>query len=319
MIGINDEGFNDKFLIDQGVVGQIGNGFIGNAVVQLFKPFCTVLTYDKYRTDLSNASLHDLVKLAQVIFIAVPTPMEANGDCHTKIVESVLKDIQDAAVDLQRDPKEFVVVIKSTIPPGFTREMQNRHFLRILFSPEFLTEANAVSDFKNARRLILGGNIEDAMVVFRYFQEVWHDRMPESDGSYNGANPAGPVFILQCEPEIAELVKLATNAFLATKVHFFNEISLMCQKLNIKYDEVKDLMLLDWRIGRSHTTVPGPDGKLGFSGSCFPKDVGHVAALAHKLETGGEQFFDILFQRNIDIRGCRDWEELSGRAVLKEE
>lgn len=303
MININDENFVTDFKMSEGCVGQIGYGFIGKAVEQLFKPHCKVLVYDKYVPGTNT--LEEVLAEAQVVFIAVPTPMDKfTGECHTAILESVIQDIQRVAVEINRDLEDFVVVIKSTIPPGFTRKMQNRHALRILFSPEFLTEANAVDDFKNARRVILGGELDDARVVFKYFEGVWPMRVKNDQ-----------IVIAQCEPECAEMVKLTTNALLMTRVLFMNEIWQICQKIGVEWNELVPLLCLDPRINHSHMKVPGPDGKFGAGGSCFPKDIHNLRHVAKTLGIE-EKLFTAVIEKNEQVRPEKDWENLKGRAVV---
>ncbi len=323
MNDIQSPDFIPNFNMSEAVVGQVGYGFIGNAVVELFRPHAkSILVYDKAKgpTKFGNIELTDsidgVVKTAEVIFVAVPTPMKASGECHTGIVESVLQDIQNSALKLERDLGSFVVVLKSTVPPGFTKRMQDRYAIRIVFSPEFLTEANAVNDFKTASRVILGGDEEDARVVFKYFEGVWPDRQMNT---FDGSNPNGPVHIIQCESTVAEMVKLSTNVHLTSKVMISNELYLICEKLGIKYDDVKLLTQLDRRIGTSHMNVPGPDGHLGYGGHCFVKDTQNLAYLAKTLETAGfTSMFEELHDRNLEIRKDRDWEAQKGRAVIDE-
>src|SRR5574337_725505 len=254
----------------------VGYGFIGNAVVELFRPFCKVHVYDKagyegrevpHNTSLLP-SMDLLVQHPQVIFVAVPTPMKPSGECHTGIVESVLQDIQNSATKVGRDLGSFVVVIKSTVPPGFTKRMQEKYALRIMFSPEFLTEKNAVRDFKTTNRVILGGDPEDARVVNKYFEGVW----PERIWNVYQDHPDGPVQVISCDSTVAEMVKLSTNVHLTARVMVSNELYLICDRLGVPYDEVKILTQFDRRIGLSHMDVPGPDGHLGYGGHCFVKD-----------------------------------------------
>lgn len=330
MIDINSKTFIEDFVINKATVGQVGYGFIGNSVVELFRPHCNVYVYDKAgyegresKDNLVCCNKIDLVVLsAEIIFVAVPTPMKQSGECHTGIIESVLQDIQNAAARLKRDIGSFIVVLKSTVPPGFTKRMQERFALRIVFSPEFLTEANAVEDFKKANRVILGGDIEDARVVFKYFEGVWPDRQMETYTSH----PDGPVAIIQCDSAVAEMVKLSTNVHLTARVMISNELYLICEKLGIPYDDVKMLTQLDRRIGTSHMNVPGPDGHLGYGGHCFVKDTQNLAFLTELLGTSSKyahdecpnNLFSALHRRNLDIREDRDWEEQKGRAVIDE-
>lgn len=329
MIDINSPTFVEDFAIGDATVGQVGYGFIGNAVVELFRPHAkAVLVYDKAgyegKEQFPGSSvflmtdIDAVVKLSEVIFVAVPTPMKASGECHTGIVESVIQDIQNAAARVKRDMGAFVVVIKSTVPPGFTRRMQEKYALRVLFSPEFLTEANAVQDFKRTNRVILGGDVEDARVVFKYFEGVWPDRQMEA---FDG-HPDGPVHIVQCDSTVAEMVKLSTNVHLTARVMVSNELYLICQKLGVDYDAVKILTQLDRRIGLSHMNVPGPDGHLGYGGHCFVKDTQSLSFIAKSLGLGCERTFDNLFEslhkRNLAVRDDRDWESQKGRAVIDE-
>lgn len=331
MINIQAPDFIDQFKMHDATVGQVGYGFIGNAVVELFRPYCRVVVYDKAKcqADSPNVSHHTsidpVVRQAEVIFVAVPTPMKPSGECHTGIVESVIQDIQNSAIKNGRDLGSFIIVIKSTVPPGFTRKMQDKYALRILFSPEFLTEANAVRDFKTANRVILGGDVEDARVVFKYFEGVWFDRVFPSS-AFNPNHKDGPVHIVQCSSDEAEMVKLSTNVHLTAKVMISNELFLICKKLGIDYDNVKSLTQLDRRIGTSHMNVPGPDGHLGYGGHCFVKDTQSLAFIANQVGTSSrvptgvddesENLFKALHQRNLRIREDRDWEAQKGRAVV---
>lgn len=308
MIDIDAADLSETFEISNGTIGQIGYGYIGNAVVELFKPFCKTLIYDKAKPELGT--LENVVGKSEVIFIAVPTPMEKTGECHTGIVEAVLQDIQNTAVRIGRELDSFIVVIKSTVPPGFTKKMDDKYALRILFSPEFLTEARSVEDFKKTNRVLLGGDLEDAQIVYRYFAGVWQDRIPENYVDH----PDGPVYIVQSSSTVAEMVKLSTNVHLMSKVLVSNELYLVCQKLGVDYSEVKRLTQLDRRIGLSHMDVPGPDGKLGAGGSCFPKDVNNLRWVCESLGID-EKMFTVIHERNVEIRGA-DWEELKGRAVV---
>lgn len=329
MIDINSPSFIGDFDISKSTVGQVGYGFIGNSVVELFKPVVgKVVVYDKASTppDSGNVkhvtTIDRVVMESEVIFIAVPTPMKPSGECHTGIVESVLQDIQNAAIKNSRPLNSFVVVLKSTVPPGFTESMQKKYALRLLFSPEFLTEANAVKDFKTTNRVILGGDIEDARVVNKYFEGVW----PERIWNVYSNHPDGPVQIIQCDPSEAEMVKLSTNVHLTSRVMISNELFLICRKLGIDYDRVKAMTQLDRRIGTSHMNVPGPDGNLGYGGHCFVKDTQNLAFISEELGLSSDRdddgtdtsLFRSLHRRNLGIREDRDWEHQKGRAVIDE-
>lgn len=321
-LNINATDFIHTFDINRATVGQVGYGFIGNAVVELFRPHCDVIVYDKAGYDGRDKPLRvgfgltvdDVVRSAEIIFVAVPTPMKPSGECHTGIVESVLQEIQNSAIKMGRSLNDFVVVLKSTVPPGFTQQMQEKYALRLLFSPEFLTEANAVQDFKKTNRVLLGGSVEDAQVVFKYFEGVWPDRQLNTYVDH----PDGPVQIIQCDPTEAEMVKLSTNVHLTARVMISNELYLICQRLGVDYENVKILTQLDRRIGLSHMNVPGPDGRLGFSGSCFPKDIANLSFIADEMGNTNNVFKAIL-KRNEEVRPEKDWQDLKGRAVVAED
>lgn len=327
MIDIQSPTFIQDFDIANATVGQIGYGFIGNSVVELFRPHASgVLIYDKAKSQTGTKQLFPNVFLcdsivgvmaAEVIFVAVPTPMKPSGECHTEIVESVLQEIQNTAINLGRSLDSFVVVLKSTVPPGFTEKMQDRYALRLVFSPEFLTEANAVNDFKTANRVLLGGDLEDSRVVFKYFEGVWPDRQLNTYVDH----PDGPVQIIACDATEAEMVKLSTNVHLTARVMISNELYLICQAMGVDYDNVKLMTQLDRRIGLSHMNVPGPDGSLGYGGHCFVKDTQNLAFISEGLglvKPGHSNLFHNLHGRNLDIREDRDWETQKGRAVIDE-
>ena len=116
----------------------------------------------------------------------------------------------------------------------------------------------------------------------------------------------------------AEMVKYFTNSFLATKVSFANEIKQICDTIGVKYEEVKNLSLLDKRIGDTHLTVPGPDGSMGFGGTCFPKDLNCLIYFA--LEKGVEPLIlKSVWEKNLLIRDDKDWLLKYGRAISRDQ
>ena len=280
----------------QTTIGIIGQGFVGNAIKEGFSPYYTIRAYDKFKPTYDT--VESVVEYSDVIFVCVPTPMTETGECYTGIVESVLSDIEmECKVQKQTDK---ICIIKSTVPPGTTKRM-NEMFenLNVIFSPEFLTEANAVNDFKNQNRIILGGLNKVTAKVKPIFAKVFPKaRIVKTDSKY------------------AEMVKYVTNTFLATKVSFANEINQICEALDIDYDKVIEYAQHDDRLGKSHWSVPGPDGDLGYGGHCFPKD---LMALIHlELQLGIEPIMlSATMVKNDEVRGERDWENMEGRAIIK--
>ena len=273
-------------------IGIIGQGFVGNAVYQKCKNYFDILTYDIDETKC-NSDFHYIKKGCDTIFLCLPTPMYEDGTCNTSIVEIMLSQINGYGPN-----KSYDIVIKSTIPPGTTEEWNKRfEKLNIVFNPEFLTEANAVSDYENQNRIILGGPRPATTRLKRIFTKVF----PKAH-------------IIKTGSRHAEMVKYVTNAFLATKVSFANEMYQICQALDIDYDKVIEYAQHDDRLGTSHWAVPGPDGDFGYGGHCFPKDVKALISLANKYSLD-PKILTAVDSKNNDVRTNRDWESMKGRAI----
>ena len=272
-------------------LGIIGQGFVGNAVYQKFKNYYKVLTYD-IQAMLCNATMEEVCQCDH-IFICLPTPMDKDGKCHIDIVEEAL-----AFVD--KHSKAKTAIIKSTVVPGTTNNWNDKFNIDVVFNPEFLTEANAVSDYENQTRIILGGPRKATTKLKPIFAKVF----PKAS-------------IIKTDSTYAEMVKYVTNAFLATKVSFANEMYRICDKLGIDYDKVVEYSTYDERLGKSHWAVPGPDGHYGFGGSCFPKDINALIKIAEKMDVP-PNILSAAWDTNTLVRPEEDWKELKGRAVVEE-
>ena len=147
-------------------IGIIGQGFVGTAVREGFKNFFDVETFD-INKESTCTSTKEVCDKSDITFVCLPTPMKKDGSCYTGIVEKVLSEINDIN-------KCNVIVVKSTIPPGTTSKW-NKMFnnIDIVFNPEFLTEANAINDFKNQNRIIIGGPKKSASKVRRLFVKAF--------------------------------------------------------------------------------------------------------------------------------------------------
>ena len=168
-----------------------------------------------------------------------------------------MDQIEEAVKRCAEFGKTEIVVIKSTIPPGTTQKLNKKYpSLQIVFNPEFLTEANAVDDYKNQNRIVIGAARPYSTRVKRIFEKAF---------------PKIP--IIKTNSTIAETIKYVTNIFLATKVAFANEMYQLCEGLDIDYDKVTEYARYDERLGTTHWAVPGPDGDFGYAGHCFPKDL----------------------------------------------
>jgi UDPglucose 6-dehydrogenase len=302
MLDIKAPDFADRFDREKACVGVIGQGFVGGSIKAYFMTHgVKVQAYDKFKPEFG--SLADVVKLSDIIFVCVPTPMRKTSECYTGIVEAVFKDIIDEATLQGRPLDSFVVCIKSTVTPGFTDAQREKTGLRLVFSPEFLTEANAVNDMLNANRVVIGGPMEDARIVLHFFLEADKERVSN-----------GECVLVQCTAKGAEMTKLTTNGLLFSKVLFLNEVYQLCQKMGIDYDEVRVVTSLDSRVGHSHMLVPGPDKNLGAGGHCFPKDMNNLKYLASQLGVP-ERMFTAVLVRNGEVRREADWEKMTDRAV----
>ena len=275
-------------------VGIIGQGFVGKALKAGFEKYYEINTFD-LNGKCNCTDIEDLVDKSDIIFVCVPTPMKKDGSCDVSIVESVIDEIEDV------DISGKIVVIKSTVPPGTTERLNQKcENIQVIFNPEFLTEANYIDDFRNQNRIILGGPRPGITKVKRFYSKIFPTTTIVKTGS-----------------TIAEMVKYMTNTFLATKVSFANEMKMICDKLNIDYDKVVEYSTYDERLGKSHWDVPGPDGKLGFGGSCFPKDLNALINLCAKMDIPARTLLGAWIT-NLNVRPEQDWKELKGRAVIDE-
>ena len=246
---------------------------------------------------------------SKVYFVCVPTPMFEDGEADLSIVERVLNELSSVS-------GERVAVVKSTVPPGST-EKWNKSFektgLRVIFNPEFLTEANALDDMRNQDRIVLGGPRPHINKVKQIFEAAFPN-----------------VPIIKTSSSTAEMVKYVTNIHLAVKVSLANEFYQICQALddqgaNIDYDKVIEYATKDKRLGNSHWKVPGPmpaddtgAPAFGYGGSCFAKDINALKYLARKLGVD-PKMMDASWAKNLEVRPQRDWEKLVGRAVTKKQ
>jgi len=279
-------------------IGIIGQGFVGSAVYEGFKDYFEIFRYDKYNSEKSNTDLEGVVRNADVIFVCVPTPMVAEtGEASIHIVKEVVEDIDLIASDWDCTP---TLVVKSTVPHGTIDYLNTlTQYCEVTFNPEFLTEANAVNDFKNQNRIIIGTT----------------DEYPASDVVAVFAKVFPNVYTVVCDSKEAEMCKYTINNFLSVKVSFANEIYDICNAYGIDYDNVADLAKLDNRLGQSHWMVPGPDGDRGFGGHCFPKDlqaINYIAAAAG-VKT---EVLNATWNTNNRVREDRDWEKQEGRAII---
>lgn len=229
-------------------LGIIGKGFVGSAVANGFDKDCEQIIVDPKYTD---NTLEDVLN-CKLIFVCVPTPVADDGCCDTTIANEVF-------AELHRLQYKGVVVIKSTIIPDYLHEFKKNYGLKIVYNPEFLTEANANEDFKNPPFQVFGGKWRDCEVV---------------EKAYLRHSSVKIVPTFKVDLTTASLLKYTINSWLATKVTFFNELKILHElgSSMVSWEQFTDMLSRDERVGKTHLQVPGTDGKYGFGGHCFPKD-----------------------------------------------
>jgi UDPglucose 6-dehydrogenase len=289
-------------------IGIVGKGFVGSAVAYGFSPQCgydaNIRIYDKDPSK-SNSSLKETVNESDFVFLSVPTPSNEDGSICLGVIETALDEINEAKVDTR---KKNVVLIRSTVVPGTTRKLAKKYSrLNLVFNPEFLTERSAKFDFINQSRFIIGGRTHtpeiprwEVSAVASLFKHRFGESTP----------------IVMCNFETAEIVKYMNNCFFALKVSFLNEMKLLADKSDVDWDTAVDGFVRDGRVGHSHLQVPGPDGKFGFGGSCFPKDLRAIIQFGEENEVDMKTL-KAAWETNLEVRPERDWEKLKGRSVVE--
>ena len=278
-------------------IGVVGNGFVGHAMT-LLRPHVGVLVWDivPEKRDPKTLDIETFVEESEIIFVAVPTPMNKDGSANLDIVRAVCEEIQEI------DDSKYIV-LRSTVPPGTSEELD------VNCMPEFLTEKNWEKDFKNCNQWILGSTDP---FLYEKMKRMFELAYNEGGGSVINKS------VIQCKPAEAEMIKYLKNVFLSVKVGFFNEFESICSEVGIDYENVRCIATQDERIGAGHTKVPGHDGKRGFGGTCFPKDTNALAAFAKDNEVESP-ILDAVIKRNEEIdRSEKDWTQDKGRAVSEE-
>ena len=280
-------------------IGIIGRGFVGSAVEFGFSAQtgceAEVRVYDKDPVK-SIHTLKETVNKSDVIFVSVPTPSNEDGSINIDILDKAIGDIERT-----NTRTDNIVLIRSTVVPGTTKKLQKKYKkLNLVFNPEFLTERSAKFDFINQSRFILGGRRKYTKIISELYKWRFGDSVPCIETSF----------------ETAEMIKYMNNCYFATKVSFLNEMKLIADKCNVDWDTAIDGFVRDGRIGHSHLAVPGPDGRSGFGGSCFPKDIQAMIHFANELGIHPSTLVGV-WATNLSVRPERDWEKLEGRAIVK--
>jgi len=271
-------------------VGIIGNGFVGESQAYAFSPIADVKIFDVNPVKATHTLLEVLSQ--DFIFVCLPTPMKENGEQDISYIENFFSNIELYNTDA-------IFILKSTVLPGTTKQLIDKYNFNIVFSPEFLTEKTAKLDMLTQSRIIFGGDRELCLKVL----ELFMDRF-------------GKKHYIITDSTTAEFIKYMANTFLAVKVSVVNEFYRMANELGVEWNDALEGFVSDPRIGNSHTQVPGHDGKLGFGGTCFPKDINALITLGKELGVNMNTL-EAAWKTNLEVRPEQDWKELIGRAISK--
>ena len=267
-------------------IGIIGNGYVGEALAFTFSPIYKIHIHDT--NPLRSNDDVETVHNCDFVFICVQTPMFKDGSQDLSYVKKVFKYAN----------KKPIYILKSTVLPGSTKKLESDYpELKIIFSPEFLTERTAKLDMLTQSRIILGGNSKLTSKV----KNIFVNRFKTKN-------------IIEMDSTAAELVKYMNNTFFATKVSFMNEFKILCDNIGADWDDVIAGFASDSRVGNSHLNVPGHDGKFGYGGTCFPKDVNSLIHFANERKINLNTIIGG-WRTNLKVRNVKDWEINEGRSV----
>lgn len=247
-------------------IGIIGCGFIGTALKTWLND-----NNENVITLVSDPpkGINDDISACDAYFVQIHIPTEDDGTQNMDVIKNIINTL----------PKTSPVWIRTTILPGTSEKLSKETNHIVYHMPEFLTERTYLEDFK-WQPMVFTGNDEHIELLKQIFPGKKHIDMT----SYE-----------------AEMVKYAHNVFGALKVTYFNCIYDLCQRLNLRYSKIHDGVLGSTYINDVHTQVPGPDGKCGYGGKCFPKDVNAFEKMFRYTPLG--KLLDPLQKLNKEFRG----------------
>lgn len=249
--------------IDEGKISNLQKG-----IIPIYEPGLEDLVKKNverntlsFTTDIPNA-----IQEADIVYIAVGTPMADTGEANLSYVDAVAKTIGENLNGYK------IVVNKSTVPVGTGKRVTKiireasggNQVFDVVSNPEFLREGSAIQDTMNMERAVIGASSEKAAKIIE-----------ELHAPFN-------TVIIKSDVESAEMIKYASNAFLATKISFINDIANICEEIGADVTKVAEGMGLDSRIGKKFLNAG-----IGYGGSCFPKD---TSALLHIANSVGYDF-----------------------------
>jgi nucleotide sugar dehydrogenase len=270
-------------------VGVIGFGFVGESQAFAFSPIADVKIFDIDRTK-STHTIEEVLS-QDFIFVCIPTPMKENGEQDLSYIENFF-----GGIGLYNT--EAIFILKSTVLPGTTKQLEEKFNFNIVFCPEFLTEKTAKLDMLTQSRIVIGGS--NPLKVHKV-KELFETRFGNKHYVITDSNSA-------------ELIKYMANNFLTVKIAFMNEYYDLVEKIGGDWNQIVEGFTSDPRIGNSHTQVPGHDGKRGFGGTCFPKDINAIIEFSKQNDVEMSTL-EAAWKTNLKVRPEQDWKQLKGRAV----
>ena len=240
-----------------------------NGIIPIYEPGLDELVTKNYKNNRLKFStnLKDSILKSDIIFICVGTPTKKN------VNNADLSQVYNVAKEISKSIKKFkIIVTKSTVPVTTGDEIEkiilkkvSKKFFSVVSNPEFLREGDAIRDFTYPDRVVIGTNDRKSNKVLKNL--------------YLPLTSKGAKYV-NTSRRAAELIKYASNAFLATKITFINELANLCEKINVNVEDISIGMGLDNRIG-SRFLRAGP----AYGGSCFPKDTKAITATADRFKT----------------------------------
>lgn len=248
-------------------IGIVGIGHVGGIMQQLFPDACI---YDEPK----GIGSKDEINECELAFVCVPTPQKADGKCDTSMVDYVIGWIESDTI-----------VVRSTVPVGYTENMVKKTGKHIVFQPEYYGEtvAHPFSNPQNRSWITLGGRRNFYSPVIRAYEQVF----------------TSEIQFKLVDSNTAELAKYMENSFLALKVTFCNEFYDLANAVGVDYSELRETWLMDPRIGRSHTFVYSDN--RGFGGSCLPKDIAAIISQGDELGVNTD-LLKAVVKRNEDVK-----------------
>ena len=257
---------NDVICVDKDI-NKINN--LKNGIIPIYEPGLEELVLKNYKNKRLNFStnIRDSVRKSDIVFICVGTPTKKNGN------SADLSQVYSVGNEISKSINKFKIIInKSTVPVTTGDELEkiiskkvNKKYFSVVSNPEFLREGEAIRDFIYPDRIVIGSNDNKSQKILKNL--------------YLPLISKGAKFI-STKRRAAELIKYASNAFLATKITFINEIANLCEKTDIDVEDISIGIGLDKRIG-SRFLRAGPS----YGGSCFPKDTKAIVSTAEKFKT----------------------------------